>query len=163
MSTICQFIVAQWVTGHIVESNNCLACTGTFSRGVCLVFLKECVFTLTIKWVSSDMLPPGTFAYFVLNLELTHLSLTTHTLCIFFFPTACIVCVQHQNRKTEPPTQLLSCHFVLILLVFFLCLIGKFRWVIRKKMLTLGGVKQRDGLHRDCTVSTLGGFQRLTR
>lgn len=48
------------------------------------------------------MLPSGTVAYFVLNLELTRLSLTTHILCIFVFPTACVICLQYQNMKIEP-------------------------------------------------------------
>lgn len=48
------------------------------------------------------MLPPGTVAYFVLNLELTHFSLTAHTLCIFSFPTAYVLCMQYHNMKIEP-------------------------------------------------------------
>lgn len=135
MSTICQFIVAHWVTGHIVESSNCLACIVTSNR-VCLVFLKEYVFTLTIKWVSSDMLPPGAIAYFVLNLELTHLSLTAHTLLCLFLSN-CFYCV-HAEYEDWAFHLGLSCHFVLIplslfLLIFFLCPVAKFRLVIRKK------------------------------
>lgn len=47
------------------------------------------------------MLTPEFVAYFLLNQELTHLSLTAHTFCICFFPATCIVYMQYQNKKTE--------------------------------------------------------------
>lgn len=123
---------------HIVESNNCLACTETLSRAFLVGFLKGTCFTLTIKGVLSHMLPPGTVAYFVVNLKLTHLSITTQPLNIFCFPTACIVCVQYQKNEEWAFHLVSSCLSVLIFLtlflfIFFLCPVETFRLFIWNK------------------------------
>lgn len=66
------------------------------------------------------MLPPGTVAYFVVNLELAHLSLTAQPLSIFCFPNSCIVCVQYQQSEEWAFHLVSSCPSVLILLTLFL-------------------------------------------
>lgn len=124
--------------------------------GFFFIFLKEYVFTLTVKWVSSDMLPPGTVAYFALNLDLTHLSLTAHTLCIFSFPTVVLYACSIRIWGLSLPFGIVLSFCVNPLIPFPPHLLSlsdrEIQIGYKEKLFTLRGVKQRDRLFRDCTV-----------
>lgn len=78
------------------------------------------------------------------------MSLTAHTLCIFSFPTACVVCVQYQNMKIELPFGIVLSFCVNPLLPFPPHLLSlsdrEIQIGYKKKLFTLRGVKQWDRL-----------------